>query len=387
VSVVLPVVREAELLEDAAGCVLSQTLRQLELLIVCNGSDEATISTAQQVAMSDRRVKVIRLAKAGLAAALNVGISEARSDLVARMDADDWCPPQRLERQAAFLESRPELGGVGCWYEEESAHRRVIVRPPTDPAEARWRLLTGNVFAHGSMMLRKDALLETGGYDESCPRSQDYDLWLRMSRRWGLCALPEVLYRHRVEETASFSRSSAQAEHAARAMVEAWRMLPPGEGVERPLARAMAGDAAGALEEIETRLRASPSREWLLGWLWLRDKAPGWERNVMEACRGARVREVVAQVRAAGGEEVWLWGAGAHGGVVLDLVRGAGMNVAGFVDDGCVGESRWGYVVQEPATLQAGSHVLLASDAHENALWAASAGARERGVKVWRLYG
>jgi len=72
--------------------------------------------------------------------------------------------------------------------------------------------------------------------------------------------------------------------------------------------------------------------------------------------------------------------------VVVELLEPAGLRVVGLVDDGLAGQERFGFVVGAPTSLNAWDHVLLASDAHEEALWEASARARARGVRVWRLY-
>jgi hypothetical protein len=122
-----------------------------------------------------------------------------------------------------------------------------------------------------------------------------------------------------------------------------------------------------------------------MAYLWIRGVL-GEERGVIEVCRGARVREVAARILGAGAEGVHLWGAGVHCGVVMELLRGTGLRVVGLVDDALAGQGRYGFAVASPARLSAGHQVLLASDAHEDALWEASTGARERGVRVWRLY-
>src|SRR5437762_3415151 len=159
VTVALPVWRDEGTLERACWCMLAQTWREIEVLIVLNGSDERTEAVASGLAKRDGRVRVLKLKEAGLAAALNVALREARGGLVARMDRDDECSPERVARQVAFMKERPRLGAVGCAYNVVGAEGRVFtVRPPVDEVESRWRLLLGNCFAHGSMVLRKRAV-------------------------------------------------------------------------------------------------------------------------------------------------------------------------------------------------------------------------------------
>jgi hypothetical protein len=394
VSVALPVWRDEGTLARACGCVLAQTWRELEVLIVLNGADGKTEGVAAEVARGDSRVRVLKMKEANLAAALNVALREARGELVARMDSDDECPPERIARQVAFLKERPRLGAVGCAYDVVGAEGRLFtVRPPVEAAEARWRLLLGNCFAHGSMVLRKRAVMEVGGYDEGCARAQDYELWLRLSKSWGIAATPEVLYTHRVRDAADATRSTgAQADVACAAMLSAWRGLG-GVQDRDALLRAMTGAlsqgrdpgvACSAIEEIMNT--EGPSREALLAWLWTRHVAPPAERLAVDAGRRARVREVSSQLRREGVREVWLWGAGDHTRKMLERPEDLGVPVVGIVDDRVRGE-RYGVVVVPPEKLKAGDVVVLSSDWHEGTMWESSAGVRGRGVRVLRLYG
>jgi len=394
VTVVLPVLHAPETLAEAARSILTQSYRALEVMIVLNGSDAPTRGVAAGLAGEDARVRVLDLPASNLAAALNVALRAARTDLVARMDADDWCPPERLALQVAAMTERPRLAALGsAWeIEDEAGGIAAVRRPPTDPAEARWRLLIENPFAHGSMMLRRDAVLGAGGYDETFERAQDYDLWLRLSRSGEVAALPEVLYRHRLRERAGYSASALQAGHAARAMARAWAALPPADegDVDEHLADAMSasegpGDAlAGLAGEMTAR---GPTRTHLLAWAWINAFIPTMPRRALEACRESRVREVS---RGLVGEGVWgvhLWGAGAHTARVLGPLTGAGVRVLGLVDDAAAGAKVHGFVIASPDVLRAGDHALLSSDGYEDRLWEASESARARGVHVHRLYG
>lgn len=106
----------------------------------------------------------------------------------------------------------------------------------------------------------------------------------------------------------------------------------------------------------------------------------------MDVCKRARVREVGARLRAMGVREVILWGAGAHSAFVLEHAHDLGVPVVGLVDDALAGRDRLGFRVGAPDGVAPGRHVLLSSDAHEDALWERSAGARARGVIVHRFY-
>lgn len=391
ISVLLPVRDGAETLPRAAACILGQTHRELELLVVLNGADGATSASAAKLAGEDRRVRMVSCRAGNLASALNLGLSEVKGDLVARMDADDECFPRRLELQAAAMERRRDLAALGAAWEVVSPVGRVVAvnRPPTDEREARWRLLAGNPFAHGSMMLRREAVLRVGGYDERLERAQDYDLWMRL-RAAGVAALPDVLYRYRLRDGEGYSSSAAQATAAAEIMTRAWRELPRRDDPEAAagLAEAMGeGGAEGATERIERAMtRRGPSRALLEAWLWCRGCGPRATRTAADVGRAARLREFARELSGLGVSSVWVYGAGAHTEFLLPALRDAGLRVEGVVDDTRTGERAHGFPVASPGDIAVGAHVVLSSDAHERALWRASEPLRARGVHVHRIY-
>jgi hypothetical protein len=392
VTILLPVSRAGPELEEALTSVTRQTLAPREVLVVLNGSDDATRERAHALAARGEGTRVIELPEANLAAALNRGLEEARTELVARMDADDRSWPARLERQAAAMAQRPELSAIGCAYEVQTpeGRRLGVVRPPTDEREARWRLLLGNVFAHGSMMLRRSRVLEAGGYNPDKRRAQDYDLWLRLGAGSPcLAALPETLYTLRRDgEADAFASSPEQGAHASDSLLGAWRALE-GEDERVPALLARVLTRSGERESVralEAALRERPTREGLTAWLLAQHTSPSMPRAAHEACRRARLREVGAELRERGVGSVHLWGAGEHSAWVLAHENDLGVEIEGIVDDaGAIGV-RFGFEVAPSDALRPGQSVLLSSDWHEDAMWEASAPARERGVLVWRLY-
>lgn len=161
-------------------------------------------------------------------AALNRGVAEARAPYVARMDADDVSLPARLERQVAVLDERPEVGLVGTGFatiDDDGREGRRVVLPQAHDELAR-RLLLRNVFAHGSVMVRRAAFDGAVGYRSVYGANEDYDLWRRIARSWRLAAVPEILYRYREHETA-VTKADVSDREAARERLrdELWRDL------------------------------------------------------------------------------------------------------------------------------------------------------------------
>jgi len=198
VSVLMSVHDGAPWVAEAVASILAQTAGDLELIVIDDGSADATPELLARV--HDARLRVVRQERTGLTRALNRALALARAELVARLDADDVALPERLARQRAFLERRPEIGLVG------SAAREVdvagapvrVVQPPADDAAIRRALIRANPFVHSSVMLRRALLEAAGGYDETLPVGQDYDLWMRLARVTGLANLSEVLVVRRL---------------------------------------------------------------------------------------------------------------------------------------------------------------------------------------------
>jgi glycosyltransferase involved in cell wall biosynthesis len=198
VSVLMGVWNGAPRVREAIESVLGQTLGDLELVVVDDGSTDATASILDS--FDDARVRVTRQPRGGLTSALRSALGLARAPLVARLDADDVALPERLERQRDFLERHPEVGLLGTAAREVDATGREVgvARPPTEDAALRGALIRHNPFVHSSMMMRRSALEQAGGYDPSFPVAQDYDLWMRMSRVTRMANLPEALVIRRL---------------------------------------------------------------------------------------------------------------------------------------------------------------------------------------------
>ena len=111
-TVLIGAYNNAPTLGRAIESILGQTVRDLELIVVDDGSTDATPELARGVA--DERVRYLPLAHMGIARSLNAGLREARAPFVAVQDADDWSEPDRLERQLEVLENRAEVAVVGC---------------------------------------------------------------------------------------------------------------------------------------------------------------------------------------------------------------------------------------------------------------------------------
>lgn len=197
VSVVMPVFNGAAFLAPALNSLRSQTLRAIEIIVVDDGSTDDSVALVESQAREDPRIVLIRSSRVRISAALNRGIAQARGAFIARMDADDIAHPQRLARQAEFLEAHPAVAVVGTGFRVIDATGAVLKtqHPVGDPKAVREALRRGNCLAHPTVMMRREAAAL--GYRELFPYAEDYDLWTRAAERWDLANLDEALLDYR----------------------------------------------------------------------------------------------------------------------------------------------------------------------------------------------
>jgi glycosyltransferase involved in cell wall biosynthesis len=198
VSVLMGVWNGAPRVREAVVSVLGQTMGDLELIVVDDGSFDGTAAILES--FGDPRLRIERRERAGLTSALNRGLALARAPLVARLDADDVALPERLARQVAYLDAHPDVGllGTGAREVDPSGRELRTVRPPTDDTALRRALIRENPFVHSSMVMRRAAVDLVKGYDPGFPVAQDYDLWMRMSRVTRMANLAEPLVIRRI---------------------------------------------------------------------------------------------------------------------------------------------------------------------------------------------
>lgn len=248
VTVVMPVYNGERYLREAIASVLAQTFRDFEFLILDDGSTDRSAEMVE--AYRDPRIRLIRQAThRGLVETLNQGFAIAGGQFVARMDADDRARPQRLERQVKRMQDDDRIGLVGCGVEVIDAHgrRRPRFRLVADSHElVCWQLLFENCIAHSSVMVRREAVMQIGGYRQGS-WSEDYDLWVRMSRCYRMVQLPEVLQQYRLHPDSVLARDGEQH--------EAWRLRVMGEQATHVLGRPV---SPGALDGLRRLSRYEP---------------------------------------------------------------------------------------------------------------------------------
>jgi len=230
VSVVMSVFNGERFLKKAVDSVLTQSLQDLQFIIVDDGSTDTTRDIVH--GYSDPRVEYVYQENAGLTRGLNRGFALAAGEYVARMDADDVSLSGRFDSQIAFLKCHPDVGLLGTQAYGIDAKGETLGYEalPVDADQVEKELRRrGNCIVHGSVILRRSVFDAVGGYCDGFRFAQDYDLALRIADRYRVCNLPEFHYclrirldsitcRHYAEQTQFAALARALASKRSRGL-------------------------------------------------------------------------------------------------------------------------------------------------------------------------
>lgn len=210
ISILMGIYNCEDTLETAAKCIIDQTYSKWELIMCDDCSTDGTLKIARKLAKQDQRIKVIKNEKnLTLAPTLNHCLSIAKGKYVARMDGDDICALDRLEKELHFLERHEEYSLVSCnmdLFDQKGVYRTIfyIAKP------SKHDFVKTSPFCHAGCMMRTDIMRKLGGYSESLYRRrvEDYDLWVRMYfEGFEGYNLQETLYAMRDDRNALYRRT------------------------------------------------------------------------------------------------------------------------------------------------------------------------------------
>lgn len=197
----MPVYNAEKTVEQAIRSVMGQTFTDFELIVIDDGSKDKSWSIMQSLAQKDPRIRVFQNeVNLGIMKTLNRAHSMTNASLLAQLDSDDEMKPTRLEKQVAYLSVHLDVAVVGSWYSmmgRTEAHDRVL-KLPTTPEEVLASMAIENPLCHSSVMMRKEVFQQVGGYRPEFRNTEDYDLFLRISKLYKIANIPEVLVRNRL---------------------------------------------------------------------------------------------------------------------------------------------------------------------------------------------
>jgi glycosyltransferase involved in cell wall biosynthesis len=228
VSVIIPAFNAAAHVRQTLNSVLAQTYQEFEVIVVDDGSSDATSAIVEEFLTRDARFQLVRQSNAGVGAARNTAIRKARGKYVAPLDADDFWVPEKLEKQVARMEQcGNETGMVYCWSTliDKDSEPVGLSHPYTLEGRVRHALVLKNLIGNASVPLFRAAALEKVGLyptrDEQggAQGCEDWDLALRIAEIFSVRVIPECLVAYRQNG----SSMSVNAESMAKSFVFAMR--------------------------------------------------------------------------------------------------------------------------------------------------------------------
>jgi len=223
VSVILPVYNAQLYIEDAVNSILNQTLTDFDLIVIDDGSTDNSLKILTELASHDARIVLISRENRGLIETLNQAISMVKTDYIARMDADDISLPERLEKQLWYMKKNPELAILGTSYRYMDEHGEVTTKRNTfnKHEDIKASFYFSNPIAHPSVMINYKLLGAEYVYLPEYQTIEDLELWYRLSNRYRIENLPDVLLHYRVLKTSiSGSNLDSQINLAATMMCQ-----------------------------------------------------------------------------------------------------------------------------------------------------------------------
>lgn len=186
VSIILPVYNREKYIKNAIESALNQTYKNIELIIIDDGSKDDTFNVVSQLCREIPQAVVLKNeTNLGFVKTLNKAISRAQGKYIARLDDDDvWVDNQKIEKQINFLEDNQEYSLAGGGVIKKDKDNKEITRflLPEEDRDIRKNILISNVFAHSAVVFKKDDFQKAGGYDEEFGFFADWDLWLKIGK-------------------------------------------------------------------------------------------------------------------------------------------------------------------------------------------------------------
>lgn len=215
VSVVIPAYNAELTIEDAVKSIINQTYKNIEIIIVNDGSQDNTLGKLKKLANSDNRVILIDQPNGKISNALNNGVKLAKGKYIARMDADDHSSADRIQKQVEFLETNKRCVIVGAYINVCDNNMNLVKsrRYPITDREIRKQWFYYSPFAHPAVMYRKSEFIKAGKYNESLNGVEDYDLYFRLSKFGEMANIPETLLNLRLISTSISASSGVRQEN------------------------------------------------------------------------------------------------------------------------------------------------------------------------------
>ncbi|WP_323665716.1 glycosyltransferase family 2 protein [Pectobacterium punjabense] len=222
VSVIMPIYNVAEYVHSAIESIINQTYKNIELIIINDGSTDDSDSIIKQF-LHDTRIKYLSRENKGLISTLNEGIAHAQGEFIARMDGDDISHPERIKKQVEFLLKNEDIAVLGTASVIINSESDKIGErnPPSSPFFNKALMIFGPTVTHPSVMIRRSLVGSELYYNPNSFYVEDYELWLRLSKKVKIANLSEKLFYYRINTNGiSITHAIDQKNNAAFAYMD-----------------------------------------------------------------------------------------------------------------------------------------------------------------------
>lgn len=227
ISVIVPAYNAARTILETVESVLGQTFQNFELIIIDDGSTDATAELLKEI--GDSRLKVYSYENGGVAIARNRGSALARGKFISFLDADDMWTPDKLESQLAALERMPEAGVAYSWTSmaDENGEPLYPQKPVYFEGDVYPQLLVNNfIFSGSNILARREAIESVGEFDLSLKARQDWDCYARLAAMWPFVLVPRHQIFYRQSPMSMSSRINLVEEEILIAAEKAFQSAP-----------------------------------------------------------------------------------------------------------------------------------------------------------------
>lgn len=220
ISVIIPVYNGEKTIKETIESVLNQTFSNLELIVINDGSLDLTLNVISSI--KDPRLKVFSYNNAGVCMSRNRGIERTCGEFISFLDADDIWTPDKLEMQLKALQANPQASVAYSWVDYIDKYGNFFHHGNhiTINGNAYEKMLIENILENGSNpLIRRQALINVGTFDQSLTLAEDWDMWLRLASHYDFVCVPypQILYRN---SSGSESTNVLKMEKACLKLIE-----------------------------------------------------------------------------------------------------------------------------------------------------------------------
>jgi glycosyltransferase involved in cell wall biosynthesis len=198
VSIVIPCYNDKDYIQESVNSALNQTYKNIEIIIVDDGSDQATKKVLAGI--NHEKVKLITQENRGLSAARNTGIKNANGEYITALDADDLFEDIFIEKAVSVLNLESTIGVVGCYSNYFVGNKKIISKICPEGGSIENFLFCNNTMA--SSLFRKKCWVDAGGFDENMKKGyEDWEFWISVTKQnWQIHIIKEFLFNYRKKE-------------------------------------------------------------------------------------------------------------------------------------------------------------------------------------------